>query len=330
MSPKKKSSKKVSPKKVSPKKKSAKKVSPKKKSSKKVSPKKVSPKKKSAKKVSPKKKSAKKVSPKKVSPKKKMASPKKVSKKVSPKKKSSHRKRISSHYKMRGMGVLLNMYGGATDALEQEIAQRKNELNDLKRQLSQERSEERRAKIRQMMANVQARLDVGKQKLGQLFEGASQAAQRAAQDLRARGVIAGQKLSSGLKSLGMDIQAGVERYRDRRAIERYHAEKAREETSHLRAQQLEAEMQKRLSARSSPPSYRSSPMSTYSGPDHRSPSYRSPVQSSYSSPVRVPQVSPVQSSYSSPVRVPQVSPYASSLQRSSSMSSLGSARPAWR
>ena len=62
----------------------------------------------------------------------------------SPKVRTARKTRVKSHYRMRGMGVLLNMYGGASEALEQEVAAKRKELADLNAQLSAEKSEARR------------------------------------------------------------------------------------------------------------------------------------------------------------------------------------------
>lgn len=47
-------------------------------------------------------------------------------------KKHTRRSRVNSHYRMRGMGVLLNMYGGASEALEQEVAAKRRNSKILK------------------------------------------------------------------------------------------------------------------------------------------------------------------------------------------------------
>ena len=58
-------------------------------------------------------------------------------------------------------------------------------------------------------------------------------------------------MSSGISSITSSVKEKIEDIGDRRAIERYYAEKAREATSQLRSKKYEQEMQKRLSRSSS-------------------------------------------------------------------------------
>jgi hypothetical protein len=50
-----------------------------------------------------------------------------------------------------------------------------------------------------------------------------------------------------LASIGSAVKGKIEDYKDRKAIERYYAEKAKEATSQVRSKKYEEEMQRRLS-----------------------------------------------------------------------------------
>jgi hypothetical protein len=158
----------------------------------------------SAKRHSTKKRSVKKTPTKKDSVKK--DSVKKDSVKKSSVKKSSVKKQISSQYKMRGMGILLNMYGGASDDLERQILQKKRELEDLKTELSKERSRERREKIKAAIIEARRQIAEDREKLKQLLKGVSDSAYRAASSLGSKL----KQLSSGIKKEAKGIRESDE------------------------------------------------------------------------------------------------------------------------
>ena len=71
-----------------------------------------------------------------------------LSSRRSRKRRSGSHKRVKSKYRMQGMGTLLTMYGGATEALEEEFAKLRKEVAELRLQIeklsapkSKERSE---------------------------------------------------------------------------------------------------------------------------------------------------------------------------------------------
>lgn len=163
----------------------------------------------SAKRHSTKKRSVKKTPTKKRSVKKdsvKKSSVKKDSVKKSSIKKSSVKKQISSQYKMRGMGILLNMYGGASDDLERQILQKKRELEDLKTELSKEKSRERREKIKAAIIEARRQIAEDREKLKQLLKGVSDSAYRAASSLGSKL----KELSSGIKKEAKSIRESDE------------------------------------------------------------------------------------------------------------------------
>ena len=154
----------------------------------------------SAKRLSVKKpRTVKRLSAKRLSMKKKVSSPKKSSPKKSSLKKSSPKK-VTSEYKMRGMGVLLNMYGGASEALEQQVAVKLKELADLKKLLSIERNQERKQQIQKAIDRMQRDIDIAKDKMKHLLIGAAETVSKAASSLGTKTSKAMSKLSSDLLS----------------------------------------------------------------------------------------------------------------------------------
>jgi len=146
-------------------------------------------------------------------------------------KRSSHKKRsrVKSHYRMRGMGTLLSMYGQAGGSLEQDVEAKRKELKDLQTQLSAEKSAERREKIKKAMDAVQGQINQLSEKMKQLLRGAAETASKAANFLSegAKGLGSklseglasfGSKLSSGLKSATSDISNRYQDYKDRQAL----------------------------------------------------------------------------------------------------------------
>lgn len=144
----------------------------------------------SAKRLSVKRRSVKRRSAKRLSPKK--SSPKKHSlKKSSPKK-------VTSEYKMSGMGVLLNMYGGASEALEQQVAMKLKEIAELKRQLAVEKNKERIIQIQKAIVRIESDIQIAKEKMKHLLKGAADTVSKAAASL-------GNKTSGALSKLSSDL-----------------------------------------------------------------------------------------------------------------------------
>lgn len=144
----------------------------------------------SAKRLSVKRRSVKRRSAKRLSPKK--SSPKKHSlKKSSPEK-------VTSEYKMSGMGVLLNMYGGASEALEQQVAMKLKEIAELKRQLAVEKNKERMIQIQKAIVRIENDIQIAKEKMKHLLKGAADTVSKAAASL-------GTKTSGALSKLSSDL-----------------------------------------------------------------------------------------------------------------------------
>jgi len=149
----------------------------------------------SAKRLSVKRRSVKRRSAKRLSPKK--SSLKRLSfKKSSPKKSSP--KKVTSEYKMSGMGVLLNMYGGASEALEQQVAMKLKEIAELKRQLAVEKNKERMIQIQKAIARMESDIQVAKEKMKHLLKGAADTVSKAAASL-------GTKTSGALSKFSSDL-----------------------------------------------------------------------------------------------------------------------------
>jgi uncharacterized protein YfaS (alpha-2-macroglobulin family) len=144
----------------------------------------------SAKRLSVKRRSVKRRSAKRLSPKK--SSPKKHSlKKSSPEK-------VTSEYKMSGMGVLLNMYGGASEALEQQVAMKLKEIAELKRQLAVEKNKERMIQIQKAIVRIESDIQIAKEKMKHLLKGAADTVSKAAASL-------GTKTSGALSKFSSDL-----------------------------------------------------------------------------------------------------------------------------
>jgi hypothetical protein len=145
---------------------------------KRLSAKRLSVKRRSIKRRSAKRLSVKKLSPKKASPKKSVI--------------------VTSEYKMSGMGVLLNMYGGASEALEQQVAMKLKELSDLKRQLAVEKNKERVIQIQKAIKRIESDIEIAKEKMKHLLKGAADTVSKAAVSL-------GSKTSGVLSKLKSDL-----------------------------------------------------------------------------------------------------------------------------
>ena len=117
-------------------------------------------------------------------------------KRLSPKKSSP--KKVTSEYKMSGMGVLLNMYGGASEALEQQVAMKLKEIAELKRQLAVEKNKERMIQIQKAIVRIESDIQIAKEKMKHLLKGAADTVSKAAASL-------GTKTSGALSKFSSDL-----------------------------------------------------------------------------------------------------------------------------
>lgn len=124
-------------------------------------------------------------------------------------KRKTPRRVVKSHYRMRGMGALLSMYGQAGGALEDDVAEKKKELQKLQDQYKAEKNAERRAQIEKAMASAQVSINEAKEKMKNLLQGAADTASKAAATLGSKLSLFGAKLSSGIKSTGAKLSSGI-------------------------------------------------------------------------------------------------------------------------
>ena len=100
------------------------------------------------------------------------------------------------------MGVLLNMYGGASEALEQQVSQKLNEIVNFKNKLLLEKNEENKRKIKESISKIEKDIAISKEKMKQLLMGAAESASKAASalgsDVKSNLI---SKLSSGFAGL---------------------------------------------------------------------------------------------------------------------------------
>jgi hypothetical protein len=89
--------------------------------------------------------------------------------------KKSHKKRVTSHYRMKGMGVLLQMYGGAAEETEKALAEQKKIMDDLKAKAFKENNPMTSLALEQATVKYNST----KAKLGDLLKSASEAASKA-------------------------------------------------------------------------------------------------------------------------------------------------------
>jgi len=128
----------------------------------------------SAKRHSAKKHSAKKHSAKKHSAKKRSVKKRSV-KKDSVKKRSV----VKSQYRMRGMGILLNMYGGATEALEKDIGIIENKLSQLTQAYDVSKDDKEKQRLKTSIEIIQRKLQDSVSKLSELLNGATETVNKA-------------------------------------------------------------------------------------------------------------------------------------------------------
>ena len=163
-------------------------------------------------------------------------SPKTSRKHRSPKTSRKHRspkQRVSSHYKMKGMGVLMNLYGGALDELEKQLAQMNAQRKDIKSQISAEKSAARREKLLKIQAAIDQKMHNIKEKTKHLLKGVADTTKKAARSLSS-GIKKGwAKMTSGIKEGIADYKEkqGLKKYYD---IQRQRAELARKQEKQFR------------------------------------------------------------------------------------------------
>jgi hypothetical protein len=110
------------------------------------------------------------------------------------------RKMVKSEYQLKGLGVLLQMYGGAGQEIEDRYNIAKKEFDDTETLLNVETSEDKKDEIKNKLENVKVEMESLKDKMKNLLKGVSATAESAVANLNSQSY--GSKLSSGLKSFG--------------------------------------------------------------------------------------------------------------------------------
>jgi hypothetical protein len=166
----------------------------------------------SAKRHSAKRQSAKRQSVKRHSAKRQSSSMKK--KKVKTPKKSL--KKISTRYRMKGMGILLNMYGGAISTLENDLNNLKKQLIKAKNEYKKENDYIKKKELKSLINNIKKQIMDTKSKISNLLTGISDTTFKALEHTKIGGGIfdntaklAGSKISSFLKSATEKMSEGV-------------------------------------------------------------------------------------------------------------------------
>ncbi len=92
----------------------------------------------------------------------------------------------------------MSMYGQAGGSLEEDVAMKKKELEELQKKYKNEKSEEKRARIKKMMIETQNKMNDAKQKMKLLLRGIAKTTSKAASSL-----------SDGMSSLALKLSAGI-------------------------------------------------------------------------------------------------------------------------
>ena len=166
----------------------------------------------SAKRHSAKRKSAKRQTVKRQSAKRQSSSMKK--KKVKTPKKNV--KKISTRYRMKGMGILLNMYGGAISNLENDLNNIKKQLVEVKNEYKNEDDYDKKKELKSLISNIKKKKVDIKSKISNLLTGISDTTSKALEHTKIGGGIfdntsklAGSKISSFLKSATDKMSEGI-------------------------------------------------------------------------------------------------------------------------
>ena len=137
---------------------------------------------------------------------KKSPSPKKLSK-------SLKKRKVKTPYRMRGMGCMFSMYGGATEAMEKDYDNLKKEMKELVyeyKRITQMMTDNKQKKkdeidIRKKIDKTKLKLVDAKDRLKNLLKNASETATKAASALSDGIKTVGSKLSDGYGSIKQSI-----------------------------------------------------------------------------------------------------------------------------
>ena len=95
--------------------------------------------------------------------------------------------RVKSHYRMRGMGHLLSMYGGAGESLETSYNEKRTNFLRAREEFNSEKDKLRREQLREVMEHAKVVMNSSKEKMKALLKGVTDAASKAIDHLNATG-----------------------------------------------------------------------------------------------------------------------------------------------
>ena len=121
----------------------------------------------------------------------------------------SKRIRVKSHYRMRGMGPLLSMYGMVGQGLEEDYNFDKMKLAQTKAEYEAEKDLARREQLRLLMESARVKMNNAKDKMSEMLKGVRDAASKASDNLSNGAKMLGSKLSSGAKVVGSKLSSGA-------------------------------------------------------------------------------------------------------------------------
>lgn len=93
------------------------------------------------------------------------------------------KKKKKSNYKMRGMGALLSMYGGAGEEIESNYNEKREKFLEAKEAYALETDKNKREELRQIMVKSKESMELAKEKMKMLLRGVSEASAKAASQL---------------------------------------------------------------------------------------------------------------------------------------------------
>jgi hypothetical protein len=93
------------------------------------------------------------------------------------------KKKSKSQYRMKGMGALLSMYGGAGEEIESDYEHKREQFLQAKEAYASENDKSKREELRQTMIKSKEKMDMAKEKMKMLLRGVSEASAKAASHL---------------------------------------------------------------------------------------------------------------------------------------------------
>jgi len=122
---------------------------------------------------------------------------------------SKDKRRIKSHYRMRGMGDLITMYGGAAEDIENDYQSKKADFMKAKSEYDLSKDSKSREMQRQRMETLRKSMDSAKEKAKAIYRGLSDATSKAASSLSSGVKSLWKKMSSGIKTAGNKLSSGA-------------------------------------------------------------------------------------------------------------------------